>query len=77
LVCATNFWLGFPALLGIAFGAYARGQIRLEPDRYNGTWMANLGILSGLLMLALIALLFFSLAAEVASCHGTWPDGCR
>ena len=78
LVCATNFYLGVPAFLALVFGVYARGQIKREPDRFNGKWMANIGVVAGGAFVAFTVFIFLAIAGSIVTCHGgAWPDGCQ
>ncbi len=57
LVCGCGgFMCAILPILAIIFGHIARGQIRREPERYNGAGMALAGLILGYCWIALIAI---------------------
>jgi hypothetical protein len=64
-----GFWTAVISLFAIALGWAGLRSIRRYPNEYTGTWLARVGLLSGLVMLVLgVSLSCFTYATEV-------PDG--
>jgi hypothetical protein len=66
---------GTVAIVGIILGHIARGQIRREPERYEGDGMALAGLVLGYICVAMMAVLFIVYVLFIVAAISAAPGG--